>query len=179
MPYPVPGGFTGSIRGLPRRSHGRGGTIHQEFTTQGRVGHTEQKDAPAGAPACGKRGAGMNATRREAASGDRRRVWTAVVTVRGYAPMAATWSERDEHDSQIMEAAHDAVRLMRSGGAESGVIDLFRSTGDDHLDEHVERRSVSFDERGLVVSADLGGTGLAGPRLKLGPRRRFLPRFLP
>ena len=91
--------------------------------------------------------------------------------------MAATWSERDEHDSQIMEAAHDAVRLMRSSGAESGIVDLFRSTGDDHFDEHVERRRVSFDERGLVVSANLGGTGPAGPRLHLGRRRRFLPRF--
>jgi hypothetical protein len=117
----------------------------------------------------------MEATRREAADRDRRRVWTAVVTVRGYAPMAATWSEHDEHDSQIMQAAHDAVRLMRSSGAEFGMIDLFRSTGDDYLDEHVERRRVSFDERGLVVSADLGAAGDAGPRLRL--RLRRWPRF--
>jgi hypothetical protein len=121
----------------------------------------------------------MEATQPEAADRDRRRVWTAVVTVRGYAPMAATWSERDDHDGQIMQAAHDAVRLMRSSGAQSGQIDLFRSTGDDHLDEHVECRSVSFDERGLVVSENLGAAGYAPPRLNLGPRRRFLPRFLP
>lgn len=93
---------------------------------------------------------------------DRRRVWTAVVTVVGYAPIAATWSERDEHDSQIMQAAHDAVRLMRSGAAEFGLIDLFRNAGGCY-DEHVERRSVSFDERGLVVSVKLRWPGPGGP----------------
>jgi hypothetical protein len=38
-----------------------------------------------------------------------RRIWTAVVTVQGFASMAATWSDRDEHDSQHMQAAHDAL----------------------------------------------------------------------
>jgi hypothetical protein len=85
---------------------------------------------------------------------DRQRIWTAVVMVPGYAPIAATWSERDERDSQIMQAAHDAVRLMRSSRAEFGTIDLFRSAGDNT--EFVERRSVSFDERGLVVSDEPG-----------------------
>jgi hypothetical protein len=85
---------------------------------------------------------------------DGQRTWTAVVTVPGYAPIMASRSERDEHDSQLMRAAHDAVRLMRSSGAQFGMIDLFRSAGS-YNDEHVERRSVTFDERGLVVSADL------------------------
>jgi hypothetical protein len=56
-----------------------------------------------------------------------RRIWTAVVTVQGFASMAAAWSDRDDHDSQIMQAAHDALRLMGE----------------------------SVDQRGIVVSADL------------------------
>ena len=83
-----------------------------------------------------------------------RRIWTAVVTVQGFASMAAAWSDRDDHDSQIMQAAHDALRLMGESGAAIGVIDLFRSRGAEH-DDHVERRTVSVDQRGIVVSADL------------------------
>lgn len=33
------------------------------------------------------------------------RTWTAVITVAGYNPMAATWSEHDRHGDQIMQAA--------------------------------------------------------------------------
>jgi hypothetical protein len=85
---------------------------------------------------------------------DGHRVWTAVITVAGYNPMVATWSDRDEHDDQIMQAAHDALRLMRAGGAEAGVIDLFKDT-QEHGNEHVEQRTVSIDEHGIVVSANL------------------------
>lgn len=85
---------------------------------------------------------------------NQRRTWTAVITVQGCASMAATWSGRDDHDSQIKQAAHDALRLMDKSGAAVGVIDLFRGAGDEP-DEHLERRTVSFDRRGIVVSADL------------------------
>jgi hypothetical protein len=40
--------------------------------------------------------------------------------------MAATWSERDLRGDQIVQAAHDALRLMRSAGAQVGLIDLFK-----------------------------------------------------
>jgi hypothetical protein len=79
------------------------------------------------------------------------RTWTAVVTVEGYNPMPATWSGRDLHDDQIMQAAHDALRLMRSSGAQVGLIDLFKDTSESG-NQHVERRSVSYDQRGIVVS---------------------------
>jgi hypothetical protein len=79
------------------------------------------------------------------------RTWTAVIAVAGYNPMPATWSERDLHDDQIMQAAHDALRLMRSNGAQVGLIDLFKDTGESG-NQHVERRTVSYDERGIVVS---------------------------
>jgi hypothetical protein len=65
---------------------------------------------------------------RRTAKGEEHRTWTACVTAEGYARMAATPSERDEHDDQIMQAAHDAVRLMGSSGAESGRIDLLPNT---------------------------------------------------
>jgi hypothetical protein len=81
------------------------------------------------------------------------RTWTAVVTVPGYAPMAATPSDRDEHDDQIMQAAHEAVALMRKSGADSGRIDLFRDT-EGLGNEWAEWRAVTVDERGLVVSAN-------------------------
>jgi hypothetical protein len=81
------------------------------------------------------------------------RTWTACVTVEGYARMVATLSARDNHDDQIMAAAHDAIRLMRSGGASSGRIDLFRAT-DGLGTEWVGWRIVTADERGLVVSAN-------------------------
>ena len=82
------------------------------------------------------------------------RTWTAVITVEGYNPMPATWSERDLHDDQIMQAAHDALRLMRASGAEVGLIDLFKDTGESG-NQHVEHRTVSFDQRGIVVSQNL------------------------
>jgi hypothetical protein len=81
------------------------------------------------------------------------RTWTAVVTVPGYALMAAAFSERDEHDDQIMQAAHEALNLMRKSGADSGRIDLFRDT-EGLGTEWVEWRTVTVDERGLVVSAN-------------------------
>jgi hypothetical protein len=56
------------------------------------------------------------------------RVWTAVISVPGYSPTSATWSEHDQHDDQILHAAHEAVRLMRKSGAPFGVIDLFKNT---------------------------------------------------
>jgi hypothetical protein len=59
-------------------------------------------------------------------------MWTAVISVPGYSPMSATWSEHDQHDDQILHAAHEALRLMRKSGAQFGVIDLFQNT-----DEHV------------------------------------------
>jgi len=43
------------------------------------------------------------------------RVWTAVISVPGYSPTSATWSEHDQHDDQ---------------------------------------RTISFDERGIVISAN-------------------------
>jgi hypothetical protein len=79
------------------------------------------------------------------------RTWTARITVDGYVALPAARSERDEHDDQIMAAAHDAARLMRRTGAEHGEIHLLRrspSAGD----ELVEWRIVTFDQRGLVVS---------------------------
>jgi hypothetical protein len=82
------------------------------------------------------------------------RIWTAVITVEGYNPMPATWSEKDGHDDQIMQAAHDALRLMRSNGAQVGLIDLFQDspqTGN----QHVEHRAVTVDQRGIVVSQNL------------------------
>lgn len=81
------------------------------------------------------------------------RIWTAVITVPGYNPMAAAWSEHDQHDDQIVHAAHEAVRLMRKHGAQFAVIDLFQNT-EEHGYEHVEHRIVSFDERGMVISAN-------------------------
>jgi hypothetical protein len=81
----------------------------------------------------------------------RARTWTALVTVDGYVGLLAARSERDEHDDQIMAAAHDAARLMRRTGAEHGEIHLLRySPGVG--DELVEWRIVTFDQRGLVVS---------------------------
>jgi hypothetical protein len=82
------------------------------------------------------------------------RVWTAVITVEGYNPMPATWSEKDDHDDQIMRAAHDALRLMRSNGAQIGLIDLFRDSPETG-NQHVERRAVTVDQRGIVVSQNL------------------------
>ena len=95
---------------------------------------------------------------------DRHRVWTAVVSVPGYYPMVAAQSDRDEHDDQVMRAAHDALRLMRASGADVGVIDLFQDTGGECGNRYVERRTVSFDERGIVVSANKRD-GLQGPVL--------------
>jgi hypothetical protein len=69
--------------------------------------------------------------------------------------MLAAQSARDEHDDQIMQAAHDALRLMRANGAEAGLIDLFQDTGGEYGNRHVERRTVSYDERGIVVSANM------------------------
>ena len=91
--------------------------------------------------------------RRTARSRPTPRTWTAVITVDGYVQMLAARSERDDHDDQIMAAAHDAARLMRSTGAEYGQIDLFRHT-QGVGDELVEWRTVTFDQRGLVVSAN-------------------------
>jgi hypothetical protein len=70
-----------------------------------------------------------------------------------YRPMSATWSEHYQHDDQILHAAHEALRLMHKSGAQFGVIDLFQNT-EEHGNEHVEQRTVRFDERGIVVSAD-------------------------
>jgi hypothetical protein len=76
--------------------------------------------------------------------------------------MLAAQSARDEHDDQIMQAAHDALRLMRANGAEVGLIDLFQDTGGEYGNRLVERRAVSVDERGIVVSADMRD-GPGGP----------------
>ncbi len=65
--------------------------------------------------------------------------------------MRAPRSERDDHDDQIMAAAHEAARLMRRTGADYGQIDLIRHTAGVG-DEFVEWRTVTFDQRGLVVS---------------------------
>jgi hypothetical protein len=81
------------------------------------------------------------------------RVWTAVISVPGYSPTSATWSEHDQHDDQILHAAHEAVRLMRKSGAQFGVIDLFQNT-EENGNQHVEQRTISFDERGMVISAN-------------------------
>ena len=62
-------------------------------------------------------------TGRQVASRKPHRAWTAVITVAGYNPMAATLSERDLRDDQIMQAAHDALRLMRSAGAQVGLVE--------------------------------------------------------
>ncbi len=82
------------------------------------------------------------------------RTWTAVITVAGYNPMPASWSERDCHDDQIMQAAHDALRLMRSNGAQFGVIDLFQDSPETG-NQHAEHRTVTVDQRGIVVSQNL------------------------
>lgn len=68
--------------------------------------------------------------------------------------MPATWSGRDLHDDQIMQAAHDALRLTRTDGAQVGLIDLLKDTNESG-NQRVERRTVSYDERGIVVSQDL------------------------
>jgi hypothetical protein len=91
---------------------------------------------------------------RRVAAGKRHRTWTGVITVEGYSPMAATWSDRDSHDDQIMQAAHDALRLMRAIGADVGHIDLFRET-EESGNQHVEHRTVSLDQGGIVVSQNL------------------------
>jgi hypothetical protein len=83
-----------------------------------------------------------------------RRTWTAVITVAGYNPMPATWSDRDLHDDQIMQAAHDALHLMRSSGAQVGLIDLFKDTAESG-NQYVEHRTVSYDQRSIVVSPNL------------------------
>jgi hypothetical protein len=70
--------------------------------------------------------------------------------------MASSFSEHDGHDDQIMHAAHEALALMRRSGAAFGVIDLFENTGE-HGNQHVERRTVRVDQRGIVVSANLLG----------------------
>jgi len=82
------------------------------------------------------------------------RIWTAVISVEGYNPMPATWSEKDAHDDQIMQAAHDALRLMRTNAGQVGLIDLFRDSPETG-NQHVERRTVTVDERGIVVSQNL------------------------
>jgi hypothetical protein len=84
----------------------------------------------------------------------RRRTWTAVITVEGYNPMPASWNEADQHDDQIMQAAHDALRLMRKNGASVGIIDLFQDA-DESSSRHVERRTVRFGQDRIVVSAKL------------------------
>ena len=81
------------------------------------------------------------------------RTWTALITVDGSVQMPSARSERDDHDDQIMAAAHDAARLMRRTGADYGQIDLLRHTPGAG-DEFVEWRTVTFDQRGLVVSAN-------------------------
>jgi hypothetical protein len=82
------------------------------------------------------------------------RIWTAVITVEGYNPMPATWSEKDGHDDQIMQAAHDALRLMRTNGAPVGLIDLFQNSPETG-NQYAEHRTVTVDQRGIVVSQNL------------------------
>ncbi len=82
------------------------------------------------------------------------RIWTAVITVEGSNPMPATWSERDRHGDQIMQAAHDALRLLRTSGAQAGLIDLFQDSPETG-DQHVEHRTVTVGQRGIVVSQNL------------------------
>jgi hypothetical protein len=82
------------------------------------------------------------------------RVWTAVVTVEGYTPMPAAWSEHDRLDDQIMQAAHDALRLMRTNDSQLGPIDLFQDSPETG-NRHVEHRTVTVDQRGIVVSQNL------------------------
>jgi hypothetical protein len=93
--------------------------------------------------------------RRRQRRGSRRaagpRIWTALITVDGYVQMPSARSETDDHDDQIMAAAHDAARLMRRTGADYGEIHLFRRVSSVE-DELVEWRTVTFEERGLVVS---------------------------
>lgn len=72
----------------------------------------------------------------------------------GYSTMAASVSARDDHDDQLMRAAHEALRLMRAAGADVGYIDLFRYT-DESGSQQVEQRTAGYDERGIVVSANL------------------------
>jgi hypothetical protein len=53
---------------------------------------------------------------------------------------------RDDHDEQIMAAAHDAARLMRRTGAEYGQIDLFRyipGVGDEFVEWRTRARPSS------------------------------------
>jgi hypothetical protein len=84
----------------------------------------------------------------------RHRIWTAVITVDGYNPMSSTWSENDCHDDQIIQAAHDAIRLMRINGARVGLVDLYQDSPDSG-NQHVEQRTVTVDDRGIVVSQNL------------------------
>ncbi len=81
-----------------------------------------------------------------------RRTWTAVITVAGYGPMMAAWSETDEHDDQLLHAAHEALRLMATSGAQVGGIDLFRNR-EENGNVHYAFHTISFDERGIVISA--------------------------
>jgi hypothetical protein len=41
----------------------------------------------------------------------------------------------------------------RKSGAQFGVIDLFQNT-EENGNQHVEQRTISFDERGMVISAN-------------------------
>jgi hypothetical protein len=43
---------------------------------------------------------------------------------------------------------------MPPGGAEVGLIDLFQDSGESGS-QHVEHRTVSFDQRGIVVSQNM------------------------
>jgi hypothetical protein len=80
------------------------------------------------------------------------RTWTAVITVRGYSPMAANWSEHDAHDDQLLHTAHEALRLMRASGVQVGGVDLFKNTAADG-NVHFAFHTVSIDERGIVISS--------------------------
>jgi hypothetical protein len=82
------------------------------------------------------------------------RTWTAVITVDGYSPMVAAWSEQDGHDEQLLDAAHEALQLMRRSGVRIGGIDLFEDTeqgGNAHFAHH----TVRIEERRIVISAGL------------------------
>jgi hypothetical protein len=79
------------------------------------------------------------------------RTWTAVITVAGYSAMMAAWSEHDEHDDQLLHAAHEALRLMAASGAQVGGIDLFKNS-EENGNVRYAFHTVSFDERGTVVS---------------------------
>ncbi len=74
-----------------------------------------------------------------------------------------------------MQAAHDALELMRARGVEVGLIDVFQDTPEAG-NQRIDRRGVTVGQRGIVVSASLDLDQPARTRL---PHRPWMSRPSP